>query len=94
MPVLLSSATERAADHSSGVRTSQAAATLTSRTAGGGSPLEARRASWHAVGLGVVAMLVVAGALVVSGRASIGAILPAGRPDREHVAAIAWQFSS
>ncbi|WP_309296552.1 MATE family efflux transporter [Paraburkholderia terrae] len=71
---------------------SQAAATLTSQAAGAGSPLGARRTSWHAVGLGVVAMLMVAGVLVISGRAAIGAILPAGTPGREHVAEIAWQL--
>jgi MATE family multidrug resistance protein len=71
---------------------SQAAATLTSRAAGAGSPLEARRASWNAVWLGVTAMLMVAAVLLIVGHAAIGVVLPAGTPDRDPVAAIAWQL--
>ncbi len=71
---------------------SQAAATLTSRALGAQSPHMALRIGWEAVFFGTAVMVAVAVVLLTLGQLAIAAILPAGTPERDHVASLAWRL--
>ncbi|ORC51266.1 hypothetical protein B2G74_00385 [Burkholderia sp. A27] len=71
---------------------SQAAATLTSGALGAQSGRMALRVGWEAVYFAIAAMFVIAGVLLALGHVAIAAILPAGTPERDHVASLAWRL--
>lgn len=71
---------------------SQAAATLTSRALGAHSRRTALRIGWEAVYFGIAAMFAITVILLTLGHVAIAAILPAGTPDRDQVASLAWRL--
>src|SRR5438105_4378954 len=71
---------------------SQAAATLTSRALGAQSRRTALRIGWESVCFGIAVMFAIAVVLLTVGHVAIAAILPAGTPERDNVASLAWRL--